>query len=193
MNQPGFDNKYLPVKDEVDNPYRKGERETVVRNLRESNAATLRLGPAQAQAYDRVWRLYYMMGYWRDGAIDPTKEPVDCQQTPDPYPEGAAHASKEIDHLAKTLGDDWLLIEQTCLWGRGFKEVANIMFGPTSTRTQIDEARFHVKHAYNRLCVEMGLSQSISVFEKLKSYRRKITGYLPGGKQGVDERCWEQG
>lgn len=174
MNQPGYDGKYHPVPVTIESPYEKGEYEERVRNLRESNASTLRLGPAQAQAYDRVWRLYYMMGYWRDGAIDPTKEPVDCQQMPDPYPEGAAHASKEVQNLAKTLGDDWLLIEQTCLWGRGFKEVAQIMFGDDPSRSQVDEARFHVKHAYNRLCVELGLSGYISVFEKLKSYRRNV-------------------
>lgn len=190
MNQPGYDGKYYPVQDTVENPYGRGEHEPVVRNLRESNAATLRLGPAQTRAHNLVWKLYYAMGYWRDGAIDPTKEPVDCQQVPDPYPEAAANASKEIDELSKSLGDDWLLIEQTCLWGRGYREVAKIMFGEPS-RTQVEQATIHVKHAYNRLCVELGLSQSVSVYEKLKSYRRKITSHLPGGKQGVDERFWE--
>ena len=176
MRQPGYDGKYFPVLDTVENPYNKGEREKVVRNLRESNAATLRLGPAQAEAYNRAWKLYYRMGCWRNGAVNPTKEPVDCQQTPDPHSEEAAHASKEIEHYAKILGDDWRLIEQTCLWGRGFKEIAQIIFGPNPTRKQIEQATFHVKHAYNRLSVEMGLSEAVSVYEKLKNYRQRIVG-----------------
>jgi len=171
-NPTGYDGKYFPVPDSVENPYRKGESEPVVRNLRESNAWTLRLGPAQREAYNQVWKLYYEIGHWRGGAIDPTKEPVDSQQVPDPYQESAANASKQIGHLMETLGDDWVFIEQTCLWGRGFKEVANMLFGPSPRRSQIDEARFHVKHAYNRLCVEMGLSGG-PVLNKLKSHQIK--------------------
>jgi len=179
--KPGFENQRELAAVGVDNPYRKGEKETVVKNLRESNARTLRLGPAQTLAYDRVWKLYYMMGHWRNGAVDPSNEPVDCQQVVDTLPEAAAHASQEVKALREALGDDWLLIEATCLYGLGFKEMARVLFGQDK-RTNCDEARFMVKAAYNKLCVEMGLSGTPSLYTRLRAYC--------GGKPGVDETCW---
>lgn len=152
---------------QVDNPYDKGKTEIVPFNAKESNARTLRLGKAQEQAYNHIWRLWYQAGHHANGAMDTTKEPVDGGGGIDPLPLKACEANDELNNLKKTLGaHDFRLIEITCLDGLNYKEVATIMFGKP-TQTQKQEATWHVKTAYNRLTVELGLAGTPSHFSRL--------------------------
>lgn len=152
---------------QVDNPYRKGKTEIVPFNARESNARTLRLGTAQEAAYNHVWRLWYKAGHHANGAMDTSREPVDGGGANDPLPLKAFEAAQELNNLRKSIGKhDWRLIEITCLDGLNYREVATLMFG-TPTQTQKLEASWHVKSAYNRLTVELGLAGTPSHFARL--------------------------
>lgn len=156
--------------DEVDNPFRPGEKEPVVKNARESNAKTLRLGPAQSEAYYRIWNLYYQAGYGRQQAVDPSNEPVDCQNVRDWFPERAANANRELNWYRKTIGDEWIYIELTCLHGYGYKEVAGMEWGREPSKDEIQETRYRIRSTYNALTVEMGLSKRPTFINRLKSH-----------------------
>lgn len=180
---PGFDGKFEPGARKVDSPY-DGTAEVVPFNLRESNARTLRLGPAQTEAFDLVWRLYYKAGYFRQGAVDTTKEPVDGGGMRDPLPLQACEATREIARLQHAIGDDeWKLVKITCLDGLNYRQVAEIMF-KAPTHSQVQQATWHVKTAYNKLTVELGLSGTPTHFARLNSY---MEGDKPTDRQDLRE------
>lgn len=151
MRQPGFDGKYEPIKTTIENPYRKGEQEQVIVNRRESNAYTLRLGPAQQAAYDYVRRLWEQTGAWRNAAIDPSHEPVDCSSFRDPLPESVAEAFGRIRDIYLELGFDYIHIDRAVRWGLGYKEIAEIELKRPPRHVEIQEMRALVRQAFNRL------------------------------------------
>lgn len=178
-NPPGYDGKYLPVHDTVDNPYRKGESETVVRNLRESNTYTLRLGPAQERAYNKFWELCYKAGYSKQMAIDPSNEPVDGGGFRDPIPASALDGATKLGRISNEpshqeypgIGKEkFHLIWATCIIGLGYKEIANIEFGESHKRSDVDFVRFNVKASYNDLARYFGYSGEGPAFARLRAY-----------------------
>lgn len=159
---------YQPAR--VENPFRPGTYEGVVVNARESNARTLRLGKAQTEAHDRIWALHYKAGYYRQGAIDPSNEPVDCQQVSDPIPLRVIRAGQQLRALRDFIGDDYALIEMTCLYGLGFRETARVAFGRDPSRRELDEVTMRTKIAYNKAAVHFGLAGTPNFHANLQAY-----------------------
>lgn len=174
--------EYAPAT--IENPYQPGTFQAAVVNRRESNARTLRLGPAQAEAYNRVWALYYKAGYHRQGAVDPSNEPVDCSRSADPLPLSVAEANSRLNQLRSEIGEEWwVFIELTCKHGYGYREIAAMKLGCEPGRGDLDETVFQVKTAWNRATVKLGLSGAPSWFARLR-------GYMSGERSGFDG--WEE-
>ena len=169
--QPGFDGQFEPSTRVIESPYRKGDKDTVPFNARESNARRLNLGQAQSEAFERTYRLYYRAGYFNQGAVDTTKDPVDGGGVPEPMTERTVDAFRELALIARSIGaNDYRLVKATCLDGLGFKDVARIMFGSAPTHNEIQQATWHVKSAYNRLAIHYGLAGTPSYFARLKAW-----------------------
>lgn len=183
--KPGYDGKVEIHARQVDSPYDSGKQEVVTINVRESNSRTLNLGPAQEAAYLYVYRLWYKAGHHRNGAIDPSNEPVDGGGWSDPFQETAMDAAKELVNLRKVIGKtDWRFIEITCLDGLNYGQVARVMYGREPTGTETKEASWHVKSAYNKLTVELGYSGTPTQHARMQSY-------MDGRRPGVDMGEWE--
>lgn len=174
--------EYAPAR--IENPYQPGAFQAAVVNKRESNARTLNLGPAQGEAYNRVWALYYRAGYNRQGAVDPSNEPVDCSRGGDPFPLSVAQANERLNHLRTAIGEEWwVFIELTCKHGHGYRDIAGMKLHGEPSRSDIDETRWQIKTAWNKVTVELGLSSTPTWFARLRTYMAE--------RVGVDETQWE--
>ena len=168
---PGYDGGKVNIGTrQVESPY-DGKGEVVPFNLRESNARTLRLGPAQTMAYDHMWALWYAAGHARQMGLDPSREPVDGGGHTDPLPLRAFQAAQELRDIGQAISRDrFNLIQMTCLDGMGYSEVAHYIYGRDLKRTQIEAASVLVKNAYNAATVHLGFAGTTSTFSRLQSY-----------------------
>lgn len=107
-NKVGYDGKRQLAVVDVDNPFgKKGDREEVIINVRESSIELMRarnwIDMAQHRAAVRFRHLYESM-YMTNMAVDTTREPVDVSGQPDPVPDRVLDAGSEVAHAIKAMG-----------------------------------------------------------------------------------------
>lgn len=130
---PGFEGLYEPMEGRVDDPYDRGAKRRVTKNIRESSTEALfarkQIGPAQYQAYEKFRRLYETMSQ-KGGAMDPAKVKVDTSGRSDPIPDSIVAASLELCHAARVLGmQGYRVVEMIGGEGMKVEEAAKRWFG----------------------------------------------------------------
>lgn len=130
---PGCEGKRELKPEQTENPYRKGEMETVVRNIRESSLSTMRarrqLDDAQYLAGDWIRRKIEQT-YMSSGTIDPSNEPVDRSGHADPLTDRVIEASQAIAKARAHIGAvAWPLLELICGQGMSIAEAAHRRYG----------------------------------------------------------------
>jgi hypothetical protein len=114
----------------VDSPYRRGEFDAVVRNVRESSLATMyargQIDQAQLEA-GNWFRHTYERSRMGSMAVDPRREPVDISGMADPIPDHVIAASRELARARAEIGvKGYLIVELVCGQGWSVKEAAGI-------------------------------------------------------------------
>ena len=88
----------------VDDPYEKGAKLAVTKNVRESSTELMhargQIDDAQKRAADRFRLLYERLGVSRGGAVDPAKVRVDTSGVSDPIPDRVIDASRRLSEVA---------------------------------------------------------------------------------------------
>jgi hypothetical protein len=140
IGKPGFDGRMEIVGDVVDSPYRRGEKEPVVRNIRESSLSAMhargQIDDAQYRAGDWI-RAQYERMRMGSGAIDPSYEPVDTSGHSDPIPDRLLRASLAIHDAEQAVIKEvgrrgWQLLECVCVEGCAIAEAAGRRYGKAS-------------------------------------------------------------
>lgn len=139
---PGYGGTRELVPASVDNPYVRGETESVVRNVRESSLTAMharkQIDDAHLRAGEWLRKTWEQMRMG-SGAIDPSYEPVDTSGHADPIPDRLLMAGLRLhdarEAVCKEVGRrGWLLLECVCAEGCALAEAADRRYGLATER-----------------------------------------------------------
>lgn len=155
---PGYDGRREPITATVDDPFAPGQREVVVMNARESTLATLRsrgcIGEAQARAGDCFRQIYEAMGE-RNGAIDPSRTPVDTSGPGDASTDARLDAGRELTRIKAQLAPlHYGLVRAICGEGKSTAEV----LGGDPTKHECRKLLRELRIALDKLARLFGLA-----------------------------------
>lgn len=107
-NKAGYDGKRQLAVADIENPYgKKGDREEVIINIRESTIELMlarnQIDMAQHRSAVRFRHLYESM-YMTNMAVDTAREPVDVSGQSDPIPDRILDAGLEISKAMSIMG-----------------------------------------------------------------------------------------
>lgn len=163
---PGFAGRMDLRAAQVENPFKRGELETVVRNFHESHLTTL-------WARKQIDDAQYMAGDWirrkvertrmSSGAIDPGCEPVDTSGHADPIPDRVIAAAQALAPVERHVTDEhgrqgWLTVRLVCGDGATVTEAANRRYG-LATRAQERATGQLLRDTLDAAAVYLGYAQ----------------------------------
>jgi len=157
-SQPGYEGKFEIAGDTVENPYRKGEYESVVRNIgTETWKKSKSITAAHVKAGD--WFFYcYSLGRGSMGIVgDFEREPVNTSLSPSGLSDAAIQAARDLNHVETLLGKrNFRLLELVIGQGHTIQTAAH-MYAGSPSRLTFKHVGFIFRDALEELAVDLNL------------------------------------
>jgi len=157
---PGFADKRELRLATVDSPYRKGEAEEVVRNIRESSLTAMhargQIDDAQLRAGEWV-RAKSEVSQIGLRVSDPSRIIVDTSGIPDPLPDRASEASMALSLAARHLGAvGWPVIDMVCGAGYTIEGATKRLFRERLSRSRQAFVGQLLRESLDKLAIFLG-------------------------------------